>query len=96
MEHAGGELILTKPQRRALEQAVGDGGEIVMRGADKTDNCPTRGVVRRLVDMGLLALAVPPTMSLDMGDYYRITPAGMEALILTGSAEKTCGNLRTV
>ncbi len=73
---------LTTSQKAALAQAVADGGEIILRGADRTEPCPRRDVVLRLVARGFLRSAASPQTGFGIGlhDYYRVTPAGENAI----------------
>lgn len=65
---------LSKAQIKVLRQALRDGGEICLTGADRTEPRPRRDVVDRLVDLGLLRVAASPHLHIPQGDYFRTTP----------------------
>lgn len=75
--------LLTQPQRAVLEQAVRDGGEIILGGTDATIPRPRPDVVERLVNEGLLRF-----VGGWLSTRYRLTDAGRQALAPRGRARR--------
>lgn len=67
--------LLTNPQRAVLEQAVRDGGEIILGGTDATSPRPRPDVVERLANEGLLRF-----VGGWLSTRYKLTEAGRQAL----------------
>ena len=66
---------LTAPQRAVLEQAVADGGEIILGGSNETRPRPPANVVNRLAGEGLLRF-----VGGWLSRKFKITEAGRQAL----------------
>jgi len=72
---------MTPKQFEALDQAIRDGGEIVMAGIDQTEPRPRRDVVNRLQSLGYIteSACMQTGYSIGLNDYFRVTQDGHRA-----------------